>query len=211
MGAVYLHHVSVRSEPAHLAQIIPPLFLALLALPTAFGRLDVPRWHGSVVALLLLLSLPAALRAHPQLRHLQPGASALVARRVSDTILYLDPGTARYLEGLEHTVGRRVPSDAPFFVVPRRPTLYALLGHESPFHAIYTTWDESDAQQRQMIDALERAPVDWGLVVLDRQDGRDDLAFPRTHPLVWAHLKREFERVPTPKLPPGNVLLRRRQ
>ena len=124
-------------------------------------------------------------------------------------MLRLQPGLASYSTQLRSTLDRLVPADDAFFVLPRMPTLYGVLGRKAPFPQLYLNWLEEEHVQREMIDAIERQQVDWGLVVTGTLDARRDLVFPRTHPLVWQHLQREFRRVPTPELPRSHVLMKR--
>lgn len=209
VGACYMHHVSVRSDAPHLAQSLPPLLLSILALPTLLPRLDQPRARALLLAALALTTGLAALAEHPLLRPLALGQK-LATHRVGQNELRVEPALARLLTRLEAIVAREVPAGADLFVVPRQPTFYPLLERKSPFYELYTTWDAGESDQREMIETLKRQGVNWGLVNSAAQDGRPELAFPRTHPSFWAHLNDEFERVPTPGLPPAYSLFRRR-
>ena len=92
-----------------------------------------------------------------------------------------------------------------------RPGLYPLLGRVSPVWEIYFLWPAEPEREEQMIRSLDEKGVDWALVTRDLLDGRPELSFENSHPRIWQHLEREFERVAAPGLPRGYRLLRRRE
>ena len=213
VGATYVHHVAVRSAVAHLAQCIHPLLVLVLALPMCFrwSARTVPR--VAVWSALGALTFFATLQANPVLSQLGPDAQHdLVARDVRGEELHIAPDLAGYLDALETVVAERVPAGDTLFIAPTTPGLYPVLAKPSPTWWIYFFWPAEEEQQRKTIDELERRRVGWALVFTDSKlDGRADLLFENSNPLVWQYLQRAFEPVFEPRLPPNNLLLRRRK
>jgi len=208
VGLFWFHHASVRSDAAHLAQSIHPALLAALAAAACAGgrRLLV----GSALGLLALsaLAVPAV---NPALVALRAGEHGETASYDADgDELRLPEATAAYLSTLEATLGRHVGAQDELLVVPSLTTLYPLTGRISPVRDSYFLWPASEERQRAIVDALEGSPIRWVLVVDSAPDGRTDLLFRNTHPLVWAELGRSYARVPTAGLPPNHLLLARR-
>jgi hypothetical protein len=206
VGLVYLHHASVRSDVFHLAQALPPLFVALLALPlvAARGR----AWTAGTWG--VLLALTAAVTATWN----QTWSSTLYGRRLEERTvagerLLLSPAQAAYLPTIEQSLGLRVGA-ARLYVAPNRPSLYCLLRKSAPTWWIYNLWPLEAAEQEATIARLAERGVDWALIVDAPVEEREDLLFRNMSALVWAHFQRDWERVPTPELPPDHVLFHRR-
>lgn len=65
--------------------------------------------------------------------------------------------------------------------------------------------------QEQMIRALADKRVSLIMIAPDATvDGREDLKFPRTHPLVWEYVQQNFQVMPQGGLPAGVLLYRKR-
>ena len=60
-----------------------------------------------------------------------------------------------------------------------------------------------------MIRALEDNNVDWIVFRDSTVDGRDDLRFPDTHPMVWEYMTSNFAEFPLEGLPKRYRILRR--
>jgi hypothetical protein len=68
---------------------------------------------------------------------------------------------------------------------------------------------ESASRQREMIRELEAQNVNWALLSDWSPEGRSDLRFESSHPLVWSYLETHFEPTGVPGLPSDAQLLRR--
>ncbi len=206
VGAVYLHHASVRSDAFHLAQSLPPLLIALLLAPSLLGARRA--WTVGLWSLLALLTGTVAATSN------QTFASTLYGRELTECTvagerLLLSPQQATYLPAIEHGLGGRV-GEAPLFIAPHRPALYCVLRKRAPTWWIYYFWKASSAEQEATIARLRERGVDWALIVDSPIEDREDLLFRSLNELVWAHFQREWERVPTPELPDDHLLLHRR-
>jgi hypothetical protein len=207
LGALWLHHASVRSDSAHLAQSIQPTLLASAGLLVWLAE----RRRVAALALATLggaAALLAALENNPQLNHV--GRVELVEARLGDDALRMLPQQADYFARLQAAVGERIGPEERLFIAPSRPSFYPLFGKRSPSWWIYFfVKDADEAEQAELIGEL--AEVEWVLIVDQAIAEREELRFRNSYPLVWRHLEGNYRRVPTPTLEANHILLRRRE
>ncbi len=206
VGALYIHHVAVRSHPHHLAECLPPLLLLALGLSAGKG------FCGTVWGGLALVTVMSVLEVHPTLSRFRPGHEEpkVVEYEVAGDALRVNADHALYLWTLETFVASHIAPSEPLFIAPNRPTLYSVLGKVSPTWWIYFFWPATDEEQRELIERLNARGVDWALIFDRPIDEREELRFRNTHPIVWAFLMTRFEPVGGLDLPEENYLLRRR-
>ncbi len=204
LGSFYVHHAAVRSDAAHLAQCIHPVFLALLGGAALAGdRLRVPARAALAGLGLFCTGLPVR-EYNPQLNSLGP----VVPVELAGERLRMLPQHAWYYEQLQRAIRGRVGPEDSLFVAPARAGYYPLFSKVSPSWWIYFVSSEpDDALQLEVVDDLQG--VDWVLIVDIPIGGQEELRFRNSSPRVWAHLLAEYERVPTPGLPPDHLLFRR--
>jgi hypothetical protein len=214
LGVCYMHHASVRSDPAHLAQSIQPTLLAAGGL-VALAHARRPR----LAAGLALLALPLAFAGfehNPAASHV--ARSTLVPVQLGGDTLRMLPHHAEYYRRLQRVLGARIGPDERVFVAPSRPAFYPLLGKRSPSWWIYFFVPGADRAEQEGIIA-ELAGVEWVLILDQAIAARDELRFPNSYPLVWAHVQAHYLRVGTPELDeaarnarqPEHLLYRRRE
>ena len=210
LGVFYLHHASVRSDAPHFAQCMHPSLLAFLALPSALGWrpraiLGISFW----VVFGVLTSFVVGTKNHMLLRHRVGGnPPPLVDFELAGEPLKMDGVLAEYLARLSNVLHRHVKDD-PIFFAPSKPGYYPIYGKVSPTFGIYFfVPDATDEEQEEIIRDL--GTVDWAFIVDLPVAKQEALYFRNSHPRVWAYLLEEFRRIPTPSLPPDNILLRRR-
>ena len=204
VGLFYAHHAVVRSDASHLAQAIPPVLLAVLAMPKALEagwRASAAVW-GSVALLSGAVGLIVNTEVAPALWRKQ------VTTRVGADVLRVPAPLARAIAGLERSVGEHVPRDAPLLIVPYTPGLYPILKKQAPIWSLYLLWPATAKEQREMLRTLDQSHVDW-VLVWDRALGSENLRFRNTYPIVWKHLQSHFERVRDRRLPRAFLLLHR--
>jgi hypothetical protein len=85
--------------------------------------------------------------------------------------------------------------------VPTLVHLLPIFGRRSATYDTYCVYPASEREQQRMLRSIEDESVRLALVSDHPLDGRDDLRFSRTHPLVWTYLSAEFERLELPGLP----------
>ncbi len=208
VALIYLHHAAIRSDESHLAQCIHPLLLTTIALGATMKRRAV-LWGGVTV-----LSYFAVLNSHTAFRWHSPWGRApeFLEYELAGEKMRMIPARVAYLEAMRIDVAERIKDDE-IFIAPFRPTLYPILGKRAPVPQIYLLWKAPEEEQREIIRALETQDVKWALLMNMAPDGRQDLRFVNTHPLVYEYIYREFRVVKprTPFFPSDHILLRRKK
>jgi hypothetical protein len=210
VGVMYMQYTFARPDLEHLA----PSILALVILTT--GLLTALAGRQRVVAIALVLPLVLAVssltvgvksRAY---RWAAETEDPYVPTRIGDDAIWVHPGVAVFLETIRRTADELLAPGEQILVAPHWPAIYALLGRESPLWETYFIVPDSEDHQRQMISELERRNV--GVVLLGDLflDGRQDLHFSRTHPLVYRYVMQRYQRVSVPGLPVWAQFLRRK-
>jgi hypothetical protein len=205
----------------HNKHVFPPLVAAsLLALPHAhyaFSRADVGhlaqgRFPTLVGCLLLLSPQPAKFKwplalmlfsASLWVTHIfHPGWQSYVNSRwwldveISGTTLQVDPNTARDIELLRTLAEGYAPNGESFIATPFWPGAYALLKRQSPMWEIYALFPRSPDFERAEIERIQAASPYFILVLDLPLDGRDELRFRNTHPLIHKYILDNFEPLP---------------
>ena len=124
-----------------------------------------------------------------------------VAVEVSGSRLLVDPGAADDIAMLREIGNEYAPDGRAFIVAPFWPGAYALLERRSPMWEIYALFPRSETFERREIDRVKAADPGFALVMDIPLDGREDLRFRNTHPLLYRHILDNFEPV-SRELPP---------
>jgi hypothetical protein len=94
------------------------------------------------------------------------------------------------------------------FLAPNMAALYCALGRRSPSWWLYFYFPMSDPEQDELVRSLDR-DADWALLADPPPAPGREKSFRKTHPLVWAHFERVWQRVQAPGLPADLALFRR--
>jgi hypothetical protein len=182
----YAHYAFSRADPGHLAQGIFPTLVGLLAIAGASSG-----WRRYLVAApLCLLSLFAMAPMHPGWQCM-PDARCPPLDIGRDR-LWVDPATASDVVLIERLQREFAPAGHSFYVAPLLPGAWALLHAKSPTWEIYTAWDRSAAFQQSEIDRLKAANPGFVLVYDLALDGREELRFKNTHPLIDRYIRETY-------------------
>jgi hypothetical protein len=187
MALPYAHFAYSRADLSHLAQGIFPLLIggfALLANRSA--RIKWPL-ASALGAASLLVMLPL----HPGWQCYASGQC--VDADVSGSKLTMDPGTAYDLALLRRLTEQFAPDHRSFVTAPFWPGAYAMMGRKSPMWDSYPILPRSEALQRAEIDRIRAADPGFALVIDAPLDGRDELRFRYTHPLIDQYIREHFE------------------
>lgn len=109
--------------------------------------------------------------------------------------LFVDRGAANDISLLRHLKDEYTPSGQNFFVAPLWPGAYALLDAKSPTWEIYTAWPRSNVFQREEIDRIKSSKSAFILIYDLPLDGRDELRYRNTHPLIEQYIRTNYTRV----------------
>lgn len=110
--------------------------------------------------------------------------------------LKLDPASASDVALLESTAAEYAPNGRNFLVTPFWPGAYPILGQKAPVWEIYALFPRSEAFERGEIGRIKASNPGFILVVNLALDGNENLRFKKTHPLTYAYIVNNFERVP---------------
>ena len=196
----YTHYVFSRPDSEHLAHGAPVMALGTVAICFTFSR----RWpqFGAVSSAMmlgasLLANIPHfgwffALTSPPE-----------TVRRVSvrgEPVLMMDYH-AHVLASAQRLAEDYARPDEPILFLPNLPGLYPFVGRSSPTRQIYFIFPASPEEDRALLAEINAAGVQWVMLHDYALDGRDDLRFRNTNPIVFAYLQKNFISVPVPTLP----------
>lgn len=192
VGLPALHHAFSRADLSHLAPVVSP-FIVLLAALFAHGLLAV-----APLAVLVPAAWVTVIPVHPRRRRLDtPHAYETVA--LGSSRVRILSAEARGLEALRALIDQRLQPQEPLALVPTLPALLPLLGRRSGVYDTFCVYPASRAEQLRMLRDMEKENIRLVVVQDLALDGREDLRFARTHPLVWRTLQTGF----APLAPPG--------
>lgn len=189
MALPYAHFAYSRADVNHLAQGVFPFLIGAFAL-VARGSATV-RWPFA--AALCAASLFVMLPLHPGWRCRLP--EQCVSTEVGASRLTIDRSTAGDIDLLRNLVERFATGGRLFYVAPFWPGAYAVFDRRSPVWEIYPVLPRNEPMQRAEIQRLAAAEPGF-VVILDRPlDGREELRFRNTHPLIYRYVEENFETV----------------
>lgn len=183
----YAHYAYSRADIAHLAPSIPPFLMGILALlASQHAKIKWP-----FAALLCGASLLVMLPKHPGWYCYSSQQCDEV--NVAGDKLKIDRVTASNLAGVTQFAEQFAPGDKTF-IATFWPGAYAALGRKSPMWEIYVLFPRSVAFQQAEIERIKAAKPGFALIIDHPFDGRDDLRFSNTHPIVYQYIRDNFER-----------------
>jgi hypothetical protein len=192
----YAHFAFSRADVGHLAQGIFPFLIGVFILLKELPNRS--RWLAACA--IACASLVVVLPLHPgwDCRVTQPCVTADVA----GSALTVDAGMERLLTMLKSTAAEDAPNGRNFVVTPLWPGAYAILKRKSPMWEIYALFPQGEAFQRREIERIKAARPGFVLILDAALDGRDDLRFRNTHPLIEQFVRDNFNPVTTGNWPP---------
>jgi hypothetical protein len=198
----YMHFAFSRPDTVHLGHAAPTLVLGILALGGRWRPIFTPVLLG---ASLLTNAFQSGLAAR-----IFPGQPALEEVTVQGRALHVGAPEAQWLRAAERLSREVATPEERILFLPNLPGLYPATGLRSPTRQIYFIFPASLEDQGRIITEIESAKVPWVMQRDYALDGRDDLRFRQTHPLIAAHLERYFAPFAMEGLPPDTTILRRR-
>jgi hypothetical protein len=186
----YAHYAYSRADVGHLAQGIFPLLVGCLVLLASLpAKL---KWPLSLM--LCCTSLGVVHTLHPGW---QCGFdNRCVNTEISGSQLSVPPDVAEDVRLLRRLADEYAADGRSFVAVPFWPGAYPLLEKKSPMLAIYALQPRSDAAQQLEIERIKAANPGFILLYDFPLDGREELRFRNTHPLVHQFFLDNFELFP---------------
>lgn len=210
VGIFYMHHAFDRADITHLEESIHPFLLGFVALLYT----SVLSHHKSLAVSLAVLILTGTvfamiIPANPYIQKVR-FKEQLIKYSINGDQLWLRKEQAAYIETIKHLVAQYVPQDEGLFIAPHSPGLYPILQRKAPVYHPWPLNPGSRDKQVEMIQDLIKNKVNWAILADTALDGRDELRFRHTYPMVWQHLMTNFEPIETPQLPTNEQFLRRK-
>lgn len=203
----YAHYAFSRADFEHLALGAFPLLIVCFAvLARQTGRV---KWVClSVFALASLLTV--APHHIGWLLGQQCRLGQCTEVEVVGDRLTVHQGTAAEIQLLQSLAAEFAPGDPselgganrPFIATPFWPGAPALLERKSPMWSIYALFPRTEAFQRAEIERIKAADPGFAVVLDLPLDGRDELRFSQTNPLIYQYIQTAFE--PVSNQPPNS-------
>lgn len=186
----YAHYAYSRADIGHLAQGIFPFLIGCLLLFA--GKSSKTKWSFAIALCVVSFYVMSVFHPGWQCRH----TAECEKVEISGTNLLVDPDTASNIEFVRGLVTAYAPNGGNFIVTPFWPSLYAIFDRRSPTWEIYALLPRSEAFQQAEIERIKKARPGFILVIDTPLDGRDELRFKNTHPLIYHYIVANFKRLP---------------
>ena len=186
----YAHYAYSRADVGHLAQGIFPLLVGcLVLLATQPAKIKWP-----LALMLCTASLWVSHVFHPIFQC--QISMQCVNIEISGNNLQVDPGTASDIGLLRDLSNQYAPGNQSFIATPFWPGAYALLERKSPMWEIYALFPRPQAFEQAEIERIKIVKPGFALVFDLPLDGRDELRFRNTHPLIHQYILDNFQLLP---------------
>lgn len=183
----YAHYAFARADVGHLAHGVFPLLIGCLVL-LASARLRI-KWPLAV----------ALCGASFWVMHVfHPGWQCRASKQcidveIADETLQIDPGTANDIALLRQLAVQFAPNGQAFIATPFWPGAYAMLERKSPMWEIYALFSRSESFEQKEIERIKASRPGFAFIFDFPLDGRDELRFKNTHPLINQYILDNFD------------------
>ncbi|HYD82299.1 MAG TPA: hypothetical protein VEC06_21040 [Paucimonas sp.] len=185
MALPYAHYAFSRADVDHLAQGIFPFLIGMFGL---FSKSEV-RFRNIFALALLVASALVMLPLHSSR---QMAVKDWVEATVGKDRLKVEPAVFKDLALLERLSNVYSPERQTFIAAPFWPGAYAVLERKAPMWEIYALFPRSAEFQLAEIERIKRADPKWAIIMDIPLDGRDDLRFKNTHPILDKYIRDNF-------------------
>lgn len=191
----YSHYAYSRADVGHLAQGIFPLIVGcLVLLATLPAKIKWP-----LALIFCTASLWVSLASHPGWQcHI---SKQCVNIEVSGSNLQVDPATESDIRLLRSLADQYAQDGQNFIATPFWPGAYALLERKSPMWEIYALSPRPQAFEQAEIERMKTEKPGFALILDIPLDGREDLRFRNTHPLINQYILDNFDQLPNSSNP----------
>lgn len=181
----YTHYAYSRADVAHLSFGIFPLLVGLLALPGAR-----PAIRCAIVGLVLAASVFVTLPYFSGYQAARQGNWRETS--VDGDVLKVAPAFADEVVLLERLAARYACNNRSFLATPYWPGAYAVLRRKSPVWEIYALFPRGVAFQEQELARIKAADLGFVVIADIALDGREELRYKNTHPLIEKFVRENF-------------------
>ncbi len=185
----YAHYAFSRADAVHLAQGVFPALIGSLAIIASKGI----RFKWLFAGALFLISIIATYPYHPgyQCR----GEKRCVNIEVSGSTIKVSPSVANVVVLLRDLVDQYAVHGEGFIAAPLLPGAYPLFERRAPMWEIYALFPQTEGFQREEIDRIKLSRPAFVYLVDVALDGREELRFRNTNPLIYRYVVDNFEAV----------------
>lgn len=185
----YAHYAYSRADIPHLAHSIFPVLIGILYFFNKTAG-NIKLVMTSILCVLSLFSMHVY----------YPGWQMIINKDWSETEIggdkiYVDTKTLREVALLKKLHSDFITEGERFLVVPFWPGAYPLLRGKSPTWEIYALFPRTTEFQQLEIDRIKFADPRFVLILDKALDGRDDLRYRNTHPLIYQYIVNNFNRI----------------
>lgn len=182
----YMHYAYSRADVGHLAQGIFPLLMGSLLWLSL--QKNVIKW--SLICVLCTCSLLVVSNSHSGWTCFkQKNCTTL---EVLNSKLLVTKSVAKDVELLRLLSAKYTPNGESFLATPFWPGAYALLERKSPMWEIYALFPRNNNFENFEIERIKKADPKFVVIYNLALDGRDELKFSETHPLIYKYINQEF-------------------
>ncbi len=212
IGLFYQHHAFERADTDHLMESIHPFLIGMVALPHAVN-FDRNKMFRFIAVFFVSIGILLGVRNSYYGDYLRAlGTSrAYVKCNVGEDSLLAPPYTAELIKRVSEIVSDMAPTNQAIFIAPHWPGFYAILNKKSPVWQIYFLVPASIEKQENMILQMKSANTEVAIIGDVPLDGRDDLRFKNTHPLLWSYINKNYSPVSGTGLPSNYQLMVRKR
>lgn len=185
----YAHYAYSRADTLHLAMGIVPFIMGSLAL--LLSQRPIIKWllAGLLCAATLMVMAP-----------LHPGWVCYSTQQCVNADVGGDKlrthANIPVEVGMLKSLTEKFATDARnFIVMPYWPGAYAVMRQKSPMWGIYLLLPRDEAFEQAEIKRIKTANPGFALVINTALDGREELRFSNTHPLIERYIREHFERL----------------
>lgn len=200
----YAQYAYSRADVEHLALGIYPLLVGcLVLLSTRDAKIKWPLALTLCTASIWLMYI------------YNPGGrcqmtEACVSVDISGSKLLVDPSAANEIALLRKLAHQYAPNGQSFIATPFWPGAYALFERRSPMWEIYALFPRPESFEKKEIERIKAAAPGFALVFDLPLDGRDELRFRNTHPLINQYILNNFDLLPDSSDPTYHIYKARR-
>lgn len=187
LGLPYAHYAYSRADTLHLAMGIMPFLMGSLALLA--NQRPMIKWP--LLGLLCGASLMVMAPLHPG--WVCYTSQLCIEADVAGSKLKTHPNVPVELGMLKKIANEYAASNNSFLVTPFWPGAYAVMGRKSPIWESYALFPRSVSFQQAEIERLKVADLGFALIIDVALDGREELRFSNTHPLINRYIQDNYQ------------------
>lgn len=203
MGIVYLHHLFSRADVPHLCQGIHPFFILMPCILLPFTSVS---FAFFILFGFLLLSSWAIFPSFNSFYRYLSKPKAFSILKTQKEYLILPQAETRMLSTVKDFFNQYSNPDDPVLCVPLMPAFYVLFNRKPASYDTFCIYPASQKQQEEMLTCLQNQHVPAVIVFQIPADGRKELEFSETHPLVWDYLLKNYERASEKDFPVASYI-----